>query len=398
MLKGKKIILGITGSIAAYKAAQLTRFFVTNGASVKIIVTPYAKEFITPVTLATLSKNTVLCDFFHHDDGSWNSHVDLGLWADLFVVAPATANTMAKMAHGICDNLLLTTYMSARCPVMMAPAMDLDMYKHPATQSNIKILKSFGNIIVEPSSGELASGLIGKGRMEDPEKILAQVVDFFSKNDALNGKKFLVTAGPTYEAIDPVRFIGNHSSGKMGFAVAENLAKKGAVVYLITGPVHINTSHPKIIRTNVVNADQMYDAVMEHVAEVDGIIMSAAVADFKPVKESMSKIKKDGKPYVLELTNTKDIALEVSQKINKKQIFVGFALETDNEIEHARSKQSKKNFDFIVLNSLNDEGAGFMHDTNKITIIDKSNNIEKFELKSKELCAEDIVRKIIEML
>ncbi|HBF87273.1 MAG TPA: bifunctional phosphopantothenoylcysteine decarboxylase/phosphopantothenate--cysteine ligase CoaBC [Bacteroidales bacterium] len=398
MLKNKNIILGITGSIAAYKAAMLIRLLVTNGANVKVIVTPLAKEFITPVTLATLSKNTVLCDFFHHDDGTWNSHVELGLWADLMLIAPATANTIAKMANGICDNLLLTSYLSVRCPVMIAPAMDFDMFKHPATQKNIETLKSFGNIIIEPTEGELASGLHGKGRMKEPADILKDVVSFFDSKKKLINKTILVTAGPTYEKIDPVRFIGNHSSGKMGYNIAECLAENGAKVELISGPVSMNINHENIHLTKVTSAEEMYNVSISHFQNCDIAIMSAAVADFTPKTQVDSKIKNKTENLVLELIPTKDIALELGKMKKKNQLLIGFALETDNELENAKKKITSKNLDFIVLNSLKDTGAGFKHDTNKITIIDKNNNIEKFELKTKREVASDIVNKIIKLI
>ena len=394
MLKDKNIILGITGSIAAYKAAILVRLLKVNEANVKVVVTPLAKEFITPVTLATLSKNTVLCDFFHHDDGSWNSHVDLGLWADLMLIAPATANTMAKMANGICDNLLLTTYLSAKCSVMIAPAMDLDMLQHPATQKNIETLKSFGNIIIEPENGELASGLVGKGRMKEPADILQDVIKFFDSKKKLKNKRILVTAGPTYESIDPVRFIGNFSSGKMGYAIAEELANQGADVELISGPVKIKTSHKNIRVTSVFSAEEMYENAVKLFPNCNAAIMNAAVADYTPKETANQKIKEKSANIQIELVPTKDIASELGKMKKQNQILIGFALETNNEIENAKNKIQKKNLDFIVLNSLNDSGAGFNHDTNKITIIDKNNNIENFELKSKTEVAQDIVSKL----
>lgn len=395
LLKDKNIILGITGSIAAYKAAILVRQFVINGANVKVIMTPYAKEFITPVTLATLSKNTVLCDFFHHDDGAWNSHVDLGIWADLMLIAPASANTIAKMANGIADNLLLTTYLSARCPVMVAPAMDMDMFSHKATQKNIQIIKEYGNLIIEPSSGELASGLIGKGRMEEPEVIVKTVVDFFDSKKKLNNKKFLVTAGPTHEQIDPVRYIGNNSTGKMGYAIAEKLADYGAEVILISGPTSLKTNSGKIEKINVINAQQMYNECINKINNVDGVIMAAAVADYTTKNYSENKIKKSDNDLQIKLKKTVDIAKEIGKQKKENQVFIGFALETENEKDNAINKIKTKNFDFIVLNSLNDNGAGFGYDTNKITIIDKYNNITDFELKTKNLVAKDIIDKCI---
>jgi len=396
-LKDKNIILGITGSIAAYKAAYLTRLLKKEGANVKIILTLYGKEFITPVTLATLSQNSVLTDFFQHDDGTWNSHVDLGIWADVMLIAPITANTIAKMAHGIADNLLITTYLSARCPVIIAPAMDLDMFQHPTTKENIKKLESFGNIVIEPSIGELASGLEGKGRMEEPEKIIDFLIDFFNKKKNLTGKKFLVTAGPTYEKIDPVRFIGNFSSGKMGFAIAETLASEGADVTLISGPTNqkIRNTHIKLIK--ITSADDMYNACIELFPQVDGAILSAAVADYKPRIFTDKKIKRKSDDLTIELTANKDIAKKLGELKADNQILVGFALETDNEFENARKKIKSKNLDFIVLNSLNDLGAGFSIDTNKISIIDRKDKTEHYELKQKTEVAVDIVNKIISL-
>ncbi|MBN2683306.1 MAG: bifunctional phosphopantothenoylcysteine decarboxylase/phosphopantothenate--cysteine ligase CoaBC [Bacteroidales bacterium] len=397
MLKGKKIILGITGSIAAYKAASLTRLLVKEGAEVKVVMTPLAKEFITPVTMATLANNPVMSEFFSYDDGDWHSHVSLGVWADLFLVAPASANTMAKMANGICDNLLLTTYLSMRCPVMIAPAMDMDMFAHPATQNNIKTLKERGNIIVEPASGELASGLIGKGRMEEPEAILEHVKNFFQKKKRLSNKKFLITAGPTYELIDPVRFIGNFSSGKMGYALAEEIAAQGGDVTLVSGPVNISVSNNNISVVNVVSASQMLEETKKLANKADVCIMAAAVADYTPETFSEGKLKKKDNNLQINLIPTADIAAEIGKKKKKNQILVGFALENENEKENAFSKLTRKNLDFIVLNSLNDKGAGFGFDTNKITIIDKNNKIDEFELKHKREVANDIINKITEL-
>ncbi len=400
-LKDKNIILGITGGIAAYKAAFLCRLLIKEGAKVKVVMTPNATEFITPVTMATLSKNTVLIDFFKHDDGSWNSHVDLGLWADLMLIAPATASTMGKMANGIADNLLITTYLSCKAPVMLAPAMDLDMFKHPSTTRNMDILKSFGNILIEPTSGELASGLDGKGRMEDPENILDEVINFFTSKkklqNKLNHKHFVVTAGPTYEKIDPVRFIGNFSTGKMGYAIAESLAQSGAKVSLISGPVNIKSQHPNISTFSVLSAKEMHQKATELFPNSDGAIMTAAVADYAPENTSDKKIKRNTSEFELKLIANPDIAAELGVIKTKKQILVGFALETNNEEENAQKKLSKKNLDFIVLNSLKDSGSGFGHDTNKITIIDTNNNIEKFELKTKKEVSLDIVSKIIDI-
>lgn len=396
-LEGKKIILGITGSIAAYKAATLTRLLIKQGATVKIIITPYGKEFITPVTLATLSQNTVLSDFFNHDDGVWNSHVELGLWADLLLVAPASANTMAKMAHGICDNLLLTSYLSVRCPVMFAPAMDMDMYQHPATKENIEILKKRSHSFIEPETGELASGLIGKGRMEEPEKITEAVIKFFDSKKKNKSTNFLVTAGPTFEKIDPVRYIGNHSSGKMGYAIAEELANHGIFVHLISGPVHITTAHPNIKLHKVTSAQEMYDKSLEIFPECEGAVMSAAVSDYRVKNNSDQKIKREtNKSPVLELISNNDIAATLGQIKTEKQILIGFALETDNAVENAKRKIKNKNLDFIVLNSMKDKGAGFNTDTNKITIIDSKEKKIEFSLKTKKEVAKDIVHYIIE--
>ena len=392
-MKGKKIILGITGSIAAYKAAILVRALIKEGAEVKVVMTPLAKEFITPVTLATLSQNTVLCDFFNHDDGAWNSHVDLGLWADLMLIAPVTANTIAKMAHGVCDNLLLTTYMSAKCPVIIAPAMDLDMFKHPATLNNIKILESYGNIVIEPSSGELASGLIGKGRMEEPEIIAKKVSAFFNINNTFQDKNILITAGPTFEKIDSVRFIGNYSSGKMGYAIAEEFAKQGANVNLVSGPVSLSVENSKINLIKVNTADEMYVECKKLFALSDISVMAAAVADYKIVNPVENKIKSK-QNLNLKLESTVDIAFELGKDKSEKQILVGFALETNNEEVNALEKLNKKNFDLIILNSLNDKGAGFMTDTNKIKIISTKNKIETFELKQKKEVAKDILNSI----
>ena len=395
MIKGKNILLGITGSIAAYKAAMLVRLLIKEGASVQVLMTPYAKEFITPLTMATLSKNPILVDFFNPENGDWNSHVDLGTWADLYLIAPATANTIGKMAHGIADNLLLTTYLSAKCDVMVAPAMDLDMYQHPANLKNLEILKSYGNIIVEPATGELASGLSGKGRMEEPDRLVKSLTDHFNSKKKLRNKKFLVTAGPTYEKIDPVRYIGNYSSGKMGFAIAEALSKQGAEVYLVSGPTAIETEDNTITVNRVQSAEQMHSKAMELFPEMDGAILSAAVSDFKSNLSHSEKIKRGKEKWVLELEPTKDIAESLGH-IKGNRLLAGFALETDKEVENAKNKIRKKNLDFIVLNSLKDQGAGFQHETNKIKIIDKENNISDFELKSKQEVAKDIVNKIIQ--
>jgi phosphopantothenoylcysteine decarboxylase/phosphopantothenate--cysteine ligase len=399
-LKGKKILLGITGGIAAYKAAILVRLLIKEGAEVRVVMTPMAKQFITPLTLSTLSKNPILVEFFDPENGAWNSHVDLGLWADMYVIAPATANSMAKMAHGIADNLLLTTYLSIRCPVLIAPAMDLDMFSHPATQQNLEILRKRGVIIAEPASGELASGLDGKGRMEEPENILKAIQNYFQTVliKDLSNKNILITAGPTYESIDPVRFIGNYSSGKMGYAIADELAARGANVTLISGPVSIKPAEKGINLLMVRSAKEMYDACTACFQNMDAAILAAAVADFTPLNPATSKIKREKENLTLELQPTADIAFQLGSRKNTKQILVGFALETTNELENAKQKLKKKNFDFIVLNSLNDPGAGFQTNTNKITIVDKNNKMEEFELKTKKEVAHDIVDKLVTLL
>ncbi len=405
MLKGKKIILGITGSIAAYKAAILVRLLVKEGAEVRILMTTLAKEFITPLTLATLSNNPVFTDFFDPENGNWNSHVDLGIWADAFVVAPATANTMAKMAHGVADNLLLTTYLSARCPVFIAPAMDMDMYKHPSTLENISILKKRGATVIKASTGELASGLHGEGRMEEPENIVGVLSVFFSKESfdpdlkkKLKGKRILLTAGPTYEAIDPVRFIGNHSSGKMGYALTEALADLGALITLVSGPTSQIIVNKNVTVIKVSSAKEMYERCLKEFPKVDGAILSAAVADYRPKNYNPQKIKSSKKEFILELETTPDIAMELGKMKQKDQFLIGFALETENEKENAQQKLRNKNFDLIVLNSLNDKGAGFGYDTNRISILDKNNKLSNFELKSKKLVALDIIRELAGIL
>ncbi len=400
ILKDKKIILGLTGSIAAYKAAYLLRYLVKEGADVQVIMTPAAKEFITPVTLSALSGKPVLGTFFENKDGTWHSHVDLGLWADLMLIAPASANTMGKMANGICDNLLLTTYLSAKCPVMIAPAMDLDMFQHPANLKNMETLVEYGAHIIEPGVGALASGLHGKGRMEEPERIVEKVKAFFTGALAtgkgrLTGRKFLVNAGPTYEKIDPVRYIGNFSTGKMGYAIAEELSAKGAEVILVSGPVNIRTEQPRIEVINVFSAKEMYEACKEAFVKCDGAILSAAVADYTPLEVKDKKVKSDNEEMTIALQATTDIAQELGAIKREGQLLVGFALETDNAIAHAQSKLKKKNFDFIVLNSLENEGAGFGVDTNKISIIDRENNVEEFSLKTKREVAQDIINKIL---
>ena len=396
MLNGKKILVGVTGSIAAYKAAVLIRLLVKEGAEVKVLMTPTAREFITPLTLATLARHPVLTDFFNAENGDWNNHVDLGLWADAYLIAPASANTLAKMASGIADNLLLTTYLSARCQVFLAPAMDLDMLGHPATKKNLEILRSFGNTIFEPATGELASGLTGKGRMEEPEMLLTALKGYFSNAEKkkilkLAGKSVLVTAGPTYEPIDAVRFIGNYSSGKMGFAIAEALAMNGALVSLVAGPVSIRPVHKNIQITTVHTALEMYNKCLTLFESMHGAILAAAVADYRPKSPVSHKIKRTRGNLVVELEPNPDIAFELGKRKKTSQFLGGFALETHNEIESAREKMVKKNFDFIVLNSLRDEGSGFNSDTNKITILDKSNKTLGFELKTKEKVALDII-------
>lgn len=396
MLEGKKIILGVTGSIAAYKAAFFVRLLVKEGAEVKVIMTKASQDFVTPTTLATLSKNPALSSFTKNEAGEWNNHVDLGLWADAMIIAPASANTLGKMANGLCDNLLLATYLSARCPVFFAPAMDLDMYQHPAVLSNIEKLQSFGNLLIEAEHGELASGLIGTGRMAEPEQLIARLKDHFAAAKPLAGKKVLITAGPTYEAIDPVRFIGNHSSGKMGFALAEEAARQGAKVTLVSGPTHLSTSHPGIDLVRVQSGSEMYAACLKVNREADVNILAAAVADYTPTTVAQEKIKKKSAEMSIELVKTTDIAKELGERKHNGQINVGFALETHSELANAKEKIRKKNFDLIVLNSLNDKGAGFGHDTNKISIIDKENNILDFELKSKQEVAKDIINAILE--
>ena len=398
MLTGKKIVLGVCGSIASYKAAHLVRLLLKAGAEVQVLMTKDALSFITPLTLATLSKKPVLIDYFVPETGEWNNHVDLGLWADILLIAPASANTLGKMATGICDNLLLATYLSAKCPVYFAPAMDLDMWKHPSTTQNVKQLQSYGNILIQPNAGELASGLIGEGRMAEPEEIVALLQQELKKKLPLAGKKALVTAGPTYEAIDPVRFIGNHSSGKMGFAIAEELYRLGAEVTLISGPTALSLYSKAIKRIDVVSADDLLKATLSEFGEADITVMSAAVADYKPELVAEQKIKKKDREFSLNLIKTTDILAELGKKKRANQLLVGFALETENEVAHASEKLKKKNLDLIVLNSLNDEGAGFKSDLNKITIIDRQLNAETFVLKPKNEVAQDICRKILAII
>ncbi len=395
MLAGKKIIVGVSGSIAAYKSALLVRLLVKEEVDVKVVMTSAAKDFITPLTLATLAKNPVLIDFTKDDQGGWNNHVELGLWADAMVIAPASANTISKMANGICDNLLSAVYLSARCPVFFAPAMDLDMLQHPSTKSNIDRLISFGNHQVMPAFGELASGLVGTGRMAEPEEIVGSLGRFFSTDKRLLGKKALVTAGPTHEALDPVRFIGNNSSGKMGFAIAEELAAMGAEVQLVVGPTHLSTESGKVKVTRVTSAEDMYHVCLSHFPSSDITVLSAAVADYRPAHRADQKIKKNEGAMTIELTKTRDIAAELGKQKKANQFVVGFALETENETANAEKKIVAKNFDLIVLNSLNDQGAGFGHDTNKITIIDKAGSKKEFPLKSKLEVAKDIVNAIV---
>ena len=393
-MKGKHIILGITGSIAAYKACTLIRLLIKAGAEVQVVITPAGKEFITPVTLSALTSKPVVSEFFAQRDGSWHSHVDLGLWADAMVVAPATASTIGKMANGIADNMLVTTYLSMKAPVFVAPAMDLDMFAHPTTQKNLQTLRSYGNIIIEPSEGELASKLVGKGRMEEPERIFDILAQHFSKGGALQGKTVMITAGPTYEKIDPVRFIGNYSSGKMGYALANECAERGAKVELISGPTHLSINHPLINITRVESAEEMYSCATERFADCDAAILSAAVADFTPDIKAESKIKREKGEQTLVLKPTHDIAAALGQMKSAKQKLVGFALETDNEQTNAQHKLEKKNLDFIVLNSLRDKGAGFNYDTNKVSIIGRDGETKTFPLKSKTEVAADIVDKL----
>ncbi len=391
MLEGKKIVLGITGSIAAYKACQIIRLLVKAGAEVQVVITPAGKEFITPITLSALTQKPVISDFFSQRDGTWHSHVALGLWADAMLIAPCTASTLGKMAHGVADNMLITTYLSMKAPVFIAPAMDLDMYAHPTTQQNLDILRSFGNQIIEPQSGFLASGLEGKGRMEEPEKI----VDFLDSSlttlpPSLSGKKILITAGPTYEKIDPVRFIGNYSSGKMGFALAEECARRGAAVTLIAGPVSLPTPAPSIRRIDVESCEEMYQSAVQYFADCDAAILCAAVADFRPETTADQKIKREGDDLVIRLKPTHDIAAELGRMKTARQRLVGFALETNDEERNAQKKLEKKNLDFIVLNSLQNKGTCFRSDENQITILSR-NNKKDFSKKPKSKVAQDII-------
>lgn len=397
-LAGKKIVLGITGSIAAYKSAQIIRLLVKRGATVQVVITPSGKEFITPITLSALSSNPVISEFFSNRDGTWNSHVTLGLWADAMLIAPATASTIGKMANGIADNMLVTTYLSCKAPVFVAPAMDLDMFAHPTTSQNLQRLVSFGNHIIEPTEGELASALIGKGRMEEPEVIVATLADYFDQQEKkdLKGKKILITAGPTHEKIDPVRFIGNYSSGKMGFSLAEVCARRGAEVILVTGPVHQTLEHPNIHRINVESAREMNEEATKYFPSMTAAILCAAVADYRPSTQADKKIKREQTgDLTLHLVANPDIAATLGQCKKENQVVVGFALETNHEMENAQAKLALKNLDFIVLNSLANKGSGFGVDTNQIVILDKKGTKETFPLKLKSEVAEDIVDKLV---
>lgn len=397
VLSGKKILLGISGGIAAYKTAHLVRLFIKAGAQVQVVMSPASLHFITPLTLATLSKRPVFSTFYDEEDekGTWNNHVELALWADYMLVAPATANTLSKMANGTCDNLLIATYLSAKCPVYFAPAMDLDMYKHPSTLESFHKLQAFGNILIPAENGELASGLSGEGRMAEPENIVAFLEKDLLSQLPLKGKKIMVTAGPTYEAIDPVRFIGNHSSGKMGFDIALQAAKMGAEVVLISGPTHLRLDITQVTLIPVVSAREMFEACHQYYQDMDVAIAAAAVADYRPKNVALQKIKKDDAALSITLEKTDDILASLGQQ-KTKQFLIGFALETENEIENAKFKIQKKNLDLIVLNSLNDKGAGFAQPTNKVTFIDRNFKVEPMELKSKEAVAFDIVTKIIQ--
>ena len=396
MLSSKNVLLGVTGGIAAYKTTFLTRLLIKAGANVKIVMTNSASSFVSPLTLSTLSKNPVLLDFVNEEDGSlsWNNHVELGLWADIFIVAPATANTLSKMANGTCDNLLMATYLSAKCPVYFAPAMDLDMYKHDSTRASLDKLKSYNNIMIPAESGELASGLVGEGRMAEPENIISFLQGTMSQGLPLSGKKVLITAGPTHEAIDPVRFLGNRSSGTMGFELAKKASDLGAKVFLISGPTNLSISHSGVELIRVTSAEEMYNAVHDYYKTIDIAISAAAVADYRPKTVSEQKIKKKGEGLQIDLVRTKDILHSMGAQ-KKQQFLVGFALETENETENAKSKLERKNLDAIVLNSLQDKGAGFGGATNKITFIDKNSNVKAFELKTKAEVASDIWSEII---
>lgn len=390
-LKGKKILVAVSGSIAAYKSALLVRLLVKAEADVQVIMTESAKDFITPLTLSVLSKRPALSAFIANESGEWNNHVELGLWADAMIVAPATARTLSKCATGNCDDLLTAVYLSARCPVFFAPAMDVDMFQHPSTKTNIQALKSFGNHFIEPEHGELASGLIGDGRLAEPESIVARIAGFFARKSVAVGKRVLVTAGPTVEAIDPVRYISNRSSGKMGFAIAAAFANAGSAVTLIAGPTTLRTPEPTIERRNVESAEEMFEETKAHFQQSDVVIFTAAVADYTAKTVAAHKIKKQGDAMALDLVKTRDIAGTLGKLKRENQLLIGFALETENEMEYAMDKLFRKNFDFIILNSLNDAGAGFAHDTNKITVIDKEKNVKRFDLKKKDEVAQDIL-------
>ena len=397
-LEGKNILLGVTGGIAAYKAANLTRLLVKQGAGVKVVMTPAAKQFVAPLTFATLSQNPVLTEFFNPENGEWHSHVKLGLWADAMIIAPATANTIAKMANGIADNLLTTSYLSARCPVFVAPAMDLDMYAHITTQRNIATLKAAGNIVIDAEDGELASGLSGKGRMAEPETIVKVLEDYFAAGKPLQGRRVLVSAGPTYEKIDPVRFIGNYSSGKMGFALAEAAAEAGAKVILVSGPVSQTTTAPNIERIDVESAQQMFEACTANFAGCDAAIMAAAVADYRPAAVAGQKIKKSDAAMTITLESTPDIALALGRAKRPGQVLVGFALETENGLANAKEKLKNKNLDFVVLNNANEEGAGFSCDTNHVTIVKGDGQQIDYQKKSKRDVAHDIISQLVPLI
>ncbi len=396
VLRGKKILLGITGGIAAYKTASLVRLFIKAGAEVRVVMTPAAKDFITPLTLSTLSKNEVYSSFTEEEEEVWNNHVELGLWADLMLIAPATANTLSKMATGNSDNFLLATYVSAKCPVFFAPAMDLDMYKHPSTKNSFETLKNYGNFMIPAGTGELASGLSGEGRMAEPEEIFQFLEDHLSASLPLRGKRVMITAGPTYEAIDPVRFIGNHSSGKMGYEIAKAAADLGAEVTLISGPTHLQIAEDHIDLVKVVSTQQMYDAAMTNFDAADVVIAAAAVADYRPESVADQKIKKADETLTIRLTKTQDILRSLGER-KQHQKLIGFALETNNELENAKAKLLKKNLDFVVLNSLQDKGAGFQKDTNKVSFVFQD-EVKTFGLKPKSEVAVDILNEIIELL
>jgi phosphopantothenoylcysteine decarboxylase/phosphopantothenate--cysteine ligase len=399
-LTGKRILLGVTGSIAAYKAVYLLRLLIQEGADVQVIMTPSAKEFVGTVTFSALSGKPVLSDFFSPEAGDWNSHVEMGVSADLMVIAPVTATTLGKMANGVADNLLITTYLSARCPVIVAPAMDMDMYGHPSTQANIKTLKGYGNLVIEPGIGELASGLEGKGRMEEPEEIIGFIrkLKVAPSKKKLLSKRVLVTAGPTHESIDPVRYIGNYSTGKMGYAIAEAFADRGAKVVLVSGPVNLSISNRNVELIRVTSASEMYEACKKQINSVQVAVFNAAVSDFMPATTSTEKVKRGAGEWSVDLKPTRDIASELGAKKKEGQLFVGFALETNNELENARAKLEKKNLDLIVLNSLQEEGAGFGTDTNRVTMIERSGKKEEYVLKPKIQVANDLVDRVEKMI